>query len=149
MRTGGARRLKQKIQSRGWNFIQLAQGALRSGVGPNAKEAISNALRLALRRLDSRSNAVEIEGIELTKYPWFFLARVRVRPYRIQLDADLPATGNAEPMLDETDDEAVAHLANVYPQFGGALPMLKEMLVSRLSSDTPSVPGPDSQCTSH
>ncbi len=81
MRTGGARRLKQKIQSRGWNFIQMAQGALRSGVGPSAKEAVSSALRLALRRLDSRSNAVEIEGIELTKYPWFFLARVRVRPY--------------------------------------------------------------------
>ncbi len=129
MRTGGAKRLKQKIQKCGWNFIQIAQGALRSGVGPSAKEAVSSALRLALRRIDPRSNAVEIEGVEVTKYPWFFLARVRVRPYRIQLDAEL-AHVSSEQGLDAEEDEAVPHLAEVYPQFGAALPMLRTLLVS-------------------
>jgi hypothetical protein len=129
MRTGGAQRLKQKIQSRGWSFLELARGALRSGVGASEKEAVSSALRLSLRRLDSRSNAVEIEGIELTKYPWFFLARVRIRPYRFQPDAELPAAEIAEPEIVE-EEEAVPHLANIYPKFGAAMPMLKEMLLS-------------------
>jgi hypothetical protein len=129
MRTGGAKRLKQKIQKSGWNLIQLAQGALRSGVGPSAKEAVSSALRLALRRIDSRTNAVEIEGVEVTKYPWFFLARVRVRSYRIQLDAELAAQASLQG-ADVEDDEQAPHLAEVYPQFGTALPMLKQLLVS-------------------
>lgn len=130
MRTGGARRLKQKIQKSGWNFIRMAQGALRSGVGPNAKDAVANALRLALRRIDSRSNAVEIEGIELTKYPWFFLARVRVQPYCIQLDADLPTLASAGQEMDAVEDMPTLEQEKGFPQFGASLPVLRELLIS-------------------
>lgn len=131
MRTGGARRLNQKIRTRGWNFIQMASGALRSGVGGTAREAVSSALKLALRRVDSRSNAIEIEGIEVTKYPWFFLARVRIRPYRIQAGAELPAAAYlAEGKMDGSEEAVAPHLADLYPGFRTAMPMLKEMLIS-------------------
>jgi len=35
----------------------------------------------------------------------------------------------AEPEIVE-EEEAVPHLANIYPKFGAAMPMLKEMLLS-------------------
>jgi len=72
-----ARRLEKRIHTRGWNFIRFAAGSLRSGIGDTSQEAIASALKLALRRVSNHSNAVEVEHIELTRYPWFFLARVR------------------------------------------------------------------------
>jgi hypothetical protein len=126
-----ARRLKKRIQTRGWNFIPFADGSLRSGVGETSQAAIASALKLALRRVRNDSNAVEVEHIELTRYPWFFLARVRVYPYRIQEGSTIPKTAQASlesnpahcPRLPEGS-------AALIPHFGSAMPMLKEMLVS-------------------
>jgi len=129
VRTGNAVRLKKKIHARGWNFIKIGDGSLRSGVGETSQEAIAAALKLALRRVSARFNAVEVEHIELTRYPWFFLARVRVYPYRIQEEAVVA--------MPDVDDRAVplprrlpAHAAALYPEFGSAMPLLKQMLVS-------------------
>ena len=36
-----------------------------------------------------RFNAAEVEHIELKRYPWFFIAKVRVHPYQIQQSAVL------------------------------------------------------------
>lgn len=88
-------RLETKIQARKWNFIKIAEGSTRSGVGDTSQNAIASALRHALRRISEDSNAVEIKHIKLTQYPWFFLARVGVCPYRIQRDAALPASKDA------------------------------------------------------
>jgi hypothetical protein len=128
IRAGGKRRLEKKVQTKGWNFIRIADGTLRSGVGETSQEAIASALKLALRRVGAHSNAVEVERIELTQYPWFFLARVSVNPYRIQPGEALPVS----------DEEAMPTLGRkrrlplqaraLLPQFGGAMPMLKEML---------------------
>ena len=94
--TGNANSLERKIRTRGWNFIKIADGSLRSGVGETSQEAIASALKLALRRVSMHFNAVEVEHIELTRYPWFFLARIRIYPY---------------------------------PDFGSAMPQLKQMLI--------------------
>ncbi len=83
-RTANAKRLEKKIHTLGWNFIKMPDGSLRSGVGDTSQEAIASALKLALRRIGKHFNAAEVEHIELTQYPWFFLARVTVHPYRIQ-----------------------------------------------------------------
>jgi hypothetical protein len=122
-----APRLKKKIQARGWNFIRIADGSLRSGVGETSQQAIAGALRLALRRVNAHFNAVEVERIELTQYPWFFLARVRVYPCRIQQGAVLPVVPLPMALREK---RLPPNAAELFPHFGSAMPMLKEMLVS-------------------
>ena len=135
VRSGDARRLEKKILTRGWNFIRIADGSLRSGVGETSQEAIASALKLALRRISEHFNAVEVNHIELTQYPWFFLARVRVFPYRIQQDAVMPVADEAapEPIVGQ-QRRLPAQSAEMFPHFGSAMPVLKEMLISSRAS---------------
>jgi hypothetical protein len=136
VRPGNARRLEKKIQTRGWNFIKVADGLLRSGVGDTSQEAIAGALKLALRRVNEHFNAAEVEHIELTKYPWFFLARVRINPYRIQPDAALLLPEEEELLPPASRIRRLpANAAELYPQFGSAMPQLKAMLISSRSSE--------------
>jgi hypothetical protein len=131
MRTGGIVRLKRKVHARGWNFLKIADGALRSGVGDTSQEAIASALSQALQMVDSQFNAVEVDRVELTQYPWFFLARVRVYPYRIQLSAELPHLKQAAP---SEGRHRPARARELFPQFGSSMPMLKGMLtISRVA----------------
>jgi len=131
MRSGDLGRLEKKIQTRGWNFIKIADGSLRSGVGETSQEAIASALKLALRHVSTHFNAVEVEHIELTKYPWFFLARVRVYPYRIQQGAVMPVPdAPVEVSMAGRQRRPAPRSAELFPQFGSAMPLLKEMLVS-------------------
>jgi hypothetical protein len=128
--TGDASRLEKKIRMRGWNFIKIADGALKSGVGETSQEAIAGALKLALRHMSAHFNAVEVEHIELTQYPWFYLARVRIYPYRIQQDAVLPAPDEPECLkMAPRQKRLPLHAAALYPEFGSAMPRLKQMLV--------------------
>jgi hypothetical protein len=132
MRSGGKRRLEKKVHTRGWNFIKFPEGALRSGVGDTSQQAIASALKLALRRVGKYSNAVEVERIELTRYPWFFLARVYVFPYRIQEGTVLPASDEVIAIpVTARQKRLLPHAPEAFPQFGGAMPMLKDMLTSR------------------
>jgi hypothetical protein len=135
MRSGDVGRLEKRIQTRGWSFIKIADGSLRSGVGETSQEAIASALKLALRRVSEHFNAAEVEHIELTQYPWFFLARVRVYPYRIQQGAVLPVPDEAvtEPLA-ARQRRLPSPSAELFPHFGSAMPMLKEMLVLSGSS---------------
>jgi hypothetical protein len=131
LRSTDVRRLEKKIQTRGWNFIKIADGELRSGVGETSQLAIASALKLALRRVSTHFNAAEVEHIELTQYPWFFLARVRVYPYRIQEGAVLPVPDEAVPMqVDDRPRRLPPQSPELFPHFGSAMPMLKEMLIS-------------------
>ena len=90
VRSGGARLLDREVRRRGWHFIRIAEGSLRGGVGQTSQEAVAGALKLALRCLNERFNAAEVEHIELKVYPWFFLARVTVYPYQIGRVAVVP-----------------------------------------------------------
>jgi hypothetical protein len=131
VRSADARRLEKIIQTRGWNFIKIAKETLRSGVGESSQEAIGNALKLTLRRVSDSFNAVEVEHIELTQYPWFFLARVCVCPYRIQQGTVLPVLDEAMPLPSASRHRRLpVDSPEMYPHFGSAIPMLKEMLIS-------------------
>jgi hypothetical protein len=126
-----ARRLKRKILKRGWNFIKIDTGFLRSGVGDTAQEAIANGLKLVLRDINRHLNAVEVKHIEMTQYPWFFLAKVGVYPYRIQQGASLSLPKDAvarpiAPRRGRLPRESNALL----PQFASALPQLRQMPIS-------------------
>jgi len=136
VRPGDARKLEKKIQTRGWNFIKVGDGMLRSGVGDTSQEAIAGALKLALRRVNEHFNAAEVEHIELTKYPWFFLARVKINPYRIQPDAALSLPEEEEFLLPASRTRRLpADSAELYPEFGSAMPQLKAMLILSRNSE--------------
>jgi hypothetical protein len=126
-----AGRLEKKIHTCGWNFIKIDGGSLRSGVGDTSQEAIACALKLTLRRINTYFNAAEVEHIELTRYPWFYLARVRVYPYRIQQGAVLEVPDEAEPLPDAPRHRRLPpNAAALYPHFGSSMPQLKQMLTS-------------------
>jgi hypothetical protein len=136
VRPGDARRIEKKIQTRGWNFIKVADGLVHSGVGDTSQEAIAGALKLALRRVSEQINAAEVEQIELTKYPWFFLARVRINPYRIQPDAVLTLPEEEAPLpMPHRVKRLPVNSAELYPHFGSAMPQLKAMLISSRGSE--------------
>ena len=137
VRSTSAPRLGQKLMTHGWSFVSPTDGSQGNGVGDTSSEAIDNALKLALRHLDARFNAAEVKHIDLTRYPWFFLARVRVLPYCIQ-------QGTAAPLLEEPKEASQPRRqrrvpfasGTLYPQFSYAMPQLKKMLISSPGSPT-------------
>src|ERR1700756_4485177 len=83
VQSGDTHWLDKELRRRGWHFMWIGEGSLRSCVGKTSQEAIAGALKLALRRVSERFNAAEVESIKLKKYPWFVLAKVKVYPYQI------------------------------------------------------------------
>lgn len=61
----------------------IGEGSIRGGVGQTPQEAIAGALRLALRRVSERFNAADVETIQVTKYPWFVVAKVNKLAVRL------------------------------------------------------------------
>lgn len=59
------------------------QAIQRSGIGQSAQEAMARGLKLALRLIDDSFHAAVVKEILMKEYPWFFLARVTVLPYRL------------------------------------------------------------------
>ena len=88
VQSGDTHWLDKEIRQRGWHFMWIGEGSRRGGVGQTSQEAIAGALKLALRRVSERFNAAEVESIEVKKYPWFVVAKVKVYPYQIQQGAD-------------------------------------------------------------
>ena len=132
--TVNARQLEKMICAREWNFIKVAEGVQASGVGETSQEAIANALRLALLRKNARFNAVEVEYIELSQYPWFFLAKLRVRQYRIQQEALLGGQDEFTSSSTASRKRQLPVSANaLYPDFGNSMLSIKQMLTSRSS----------------
>ncbi|MGA3132489.1 MAG: hypothetical protein ABSD59_16920 [Terracidiphilus sp.] len=129
-RSVDACRLEKKILNRGWKFIRIGDGPRKYGVGDTSQEAIGKALVHALRHISENFNAVEVEHIELTQYPWFFLARVGVCPYRIQQVAELPAPDHACWLSAAPGRMRLPHRsAALHLHSGSRMPTLKEMLI--------------------
>ena len=89
VQTGDPYWLDKEVRIRGWHFIWIAEALLRSGVGKTAEAAIARTLKLALCRVSQSFNAAQVGHFEVTKYPGFFLARVKIYPYQIQQSAIL------------------------------------------------------------
>ena len=89
VQSGDTHWLDKEIRRRGWHFMWIGEGSRRSGVGTTSQEAIASAVKLGLRRVSERFNAAEVESIQLKKYPWFVVAKVKVYPYQIQQGAVL------------------------------------------------------------
>jgi len=136
MQAGDMARLEEEIQAHGWNFIKIDQEPLRSGVGKTPEEAISTALKLSLRHISEYSNVVEVDRIELTEYPWFFLAKVMLFPCRIQKAAltAMPDKAPSHPII-TSQKQLPVDSPEWYPLFGPVTPTLKEMLVLSRSTE--------------
>jgi len=130
-----SRKLERKVRRRGWHLIKAAGASLGSGVGESAQAAIASGLKLALRRVNRQHNAVEIEHIGISQYPWFYLAKVRVYAYRIQEDAILPAEDALTLVpVRSPRKKMLPSSAELFPQFGGSMPLLKQIFASSRSS---------------
>jgi hypothetical protein len=129
-RKQNARRLQTKVEKRGWHFIKVGDVLQGSGVGETEQAAIACALRLALRRVNDFFNAVEINHIELARYPWFVLATVRLCRYRIQADAVLSIVDETVVLpVRSTLTRMSVRSVEELPGFCDTMPLLKEMLV--------------------
>ena len=130
MQQGDLERLNQEIQARGWNLIKIERGAQRSGVGNTREEAISAAVRLSLCHISEFFNAVEVDCVELTEYPWFFLATVMLCPCRIQQDAVqfMPEDAPSRPIV-RPHKQTPANLPGMSLHFSDAMPIPRELLV--------------------
>ena len=126
-----AQELESQVHASGWSLFKIADRLQASGVGETPQEAVASGLRLALLRMNARNNAAMVEFIELTKYPWFELARVMVRPICIQESA---ALADKDDLLSTPVARRQRGLplsaAALYPDFGSDMPQLKQMLVS-------------------
>jgi hypothetical protein len=73
----------------------------------------------------------------LSQYPWFFLAKVQIYPFRIQQSAIPPLPDHYEPVPSKPSQRRLPlHAAALYPHFGSAMPQLKQMLISSRTAQT-------------
>ena len=99
VQSGDSHWLDKEIRARGWHFIWIAEARLRTGVGKTEQKATASALKVALRRVSERFNAAQVGHFEVSKYPGFFLARVKIYPYQIQQSATLLVSDEPVPLL--------------------------------------------------
>jgi hypothetical protein len=112
VQSGDTHWLDKEIRRRGWHFMWIGEGSRRGGVGQTSQEAIASALKLALRHVSERFNAAEVESIEVKKYPWFVVAKVKVYPYQIQQSGVLSSFDQDMPMVIASPAKAIAIPSN-------------------------------------
>jgi|ERR1035437_2163012 hypothetical protein len=125
-----AQQLEAEVCAQGWGFIRIADVLQTSGIGKSSQQAIASALKLVVCHASKHSNVAEVKYIELTHYPWFCLARVRVSQYHIlhssisTVPNDLLASASAA-----EQKRLPLHASDLYQDFGSVMPQLKQMLV--------------------
>jgi hypothetical protein len=115
VRSGDAPWLDKQVRNCGWHFIWIAEKSQKGGVGQTVRKATAIALKLALRSIGKQYNAAEVENIRLTKYPWFYLASVRIYPYNIQQSANLSLSSDSPSLLIHPSERAAAVAASPLP----------------------------------
>lgn len=78
-----------KLRSADWHFMWLTETHSCLGIGRTAELAYTNAIALALNKIQQRFNAAELSLLKITKYPGFQVARVMVQIRQVQQHASL------------------------------------------------------------
>ena len=126
-----ARGLERKIKTQGWHLIKIDAALRGSGVGETAQAAKVCALKLALRRVSDHFNVVKVQQVWVTEYPWFFVARVNLCRYRIQMDEFLPIAVEAAQLAARALRRPFAFGSiEMGPQLAGTMPLLRQMLAA-------------------
>jgi len=81
--------LDERVRNTGWHFMSLVGVCSGSGVGRTATSAIEKAIAGALKRIQGRFNAAELDSIKVSKYPGFQVARITLHARHIQQHASL------------------------------------------------------------
>jgi hypothetical protein len=81
--------LDKRVRNAGWHFMWLEDACSRSGVGRTATSAIDKAIAGALKQIQGRFNAAELDSIKVSKYPGFRVARITLHARHIQQQASL------------------------------------------------------------
>jgi hypothetical protein len=85
------------IRQAGWHFMWLHDASSRSGIGLTEEAAIRRALTGALKGVSRRFNAAKLDSIQITQYPGFQIANVRVQTLQIQRHASLKTAAGLYP----------------------------------------------------
>ena len=86
------------IRRAGWHFMWLQNACSRRGVGLTEESAIRQALLRALDGVSKRSNAAELDSLQVTEYPGFQIANVRIQTLLIQRHASLNIVAGQHPL---------------------------------------------------
>jgi hypothetical protein len=86
------------IRRAGWHFMWLQDACSRRGVGLTKEAAIRRALSRALKGVSKRFNAAELDSLQITEYPGFQIAHVRVQTLQIQRHASLSIAVGQDPL---------------------------------------------------
>jgi len=86
------------IRRAGWHFMWLQDSRSRTGVGLTEEAAIRRALLRALRGISKRFNAAELDSLQVTEYPGFQVANIRVQTLQIQRHASLSMLAGQHPL---------------------------------------------------
>jgi len=81
--------LDTSVRSADWHFMWLTEAHSCLGIGRTAEAARSNAIALALKKVQQRFNAAELSLLKITNYPGFQVARVILQTRQIQQHASL------------------------------------------------------------
>lgn len=81
--------LDEKVRKAGWHFMWLHGASSSSGVGRTVASAIDKGVTGALKRIQGRFNAAELESIKISKYPGFRVARITLHVRHIQQETSL------------------------------------------------------------
>lgn len=84
-----ASKLDVAVRGVGWHFMWMVNSHSSFALGKTAEAAVHRALARALPGVNRRSNAAELNSIQVTNVPGFRLARVSVQSRQIQSQASL------------------------------------------------------------
>jgi hypothetical protein len=79
------------IRQAGWHYIWMLGSCSRRGCARTWDAATDKALSRALRALSGRSNAAELDNVQVKRYLGFHLAKVTIQRRRIQEHGALDA----------------------------------------------------------
>jgi hypothetical protein len=85
--------LDEKVRAAGWHFMWLADTCSYTGVGRMVTSAVNEAIAGALKRIQGRFNAAELDSIKISKYPGFQVAKITLHARHIQQQTSLSLIG--------------------------------------------------------
>jgi hypothetical protein len=85
------------IRQAGWHFMWMQGSCSRRGLGLTPEEATQRALARALKGVARRFNAAELDSVQVTKYPGFYVAKVTLQPRHIQQHTSLDIADERHP----------------------------------------------------
>jgi hypothetical protein len=86
------------IRRAGWHFMWLQDSCSRRGLGLTEEAAIRRALSHVLKGVSKRFNAAELDSLQVTEYPGFQIANVRIQALQIQRHASLNIVAGGNPL---------------------------------------------------